>query len=129
MANSAMIWSPDGLLEALDDQAFVAAIRSQWPSAKIIPERPDLGLALTAQIRDGDLSTWQIFRHDVNQISAEGDQSQQLRFAAWAARFIPERDDPRRLILFNADASVVAYLRPGMTPDQILDACTEEPPV
>ena len=127
MANSAIVWSPDGVIDDLDEAGFIEAIKRQWPSAKIIPARPDLGLALTAQVSDEDPRGWQIFYLGEGQLSAEGSQEDHLRFGAWAARLLAA-DDPRRLVLLDSGCSVAAYLRPGMTPEQILAAWNEDPP-
>lgn len=128
MSSSAIVWSPDGVLDDLDEGAFIEAIKGQWPSARIIAAKPHIGLCLTAQVEDGDPPGWQIFYLGDGQLSSDGNFDEQLRFAAWAARLLPEGDN-RRLLLFDGGVSVAAYLKPGMTPDEIKDAWNQEPPV
>ncbi|MER7556883.1 hypothetical protein ABTZ46_08075 [Nocardioides sp. NPDC126508] len=121
MTDGAIVYSPDGVLPTTRD-ALLAAARRQWPNVEII----DLDDELTLRITDGS-GRFQIFHLGESMLSTDGNHDQQLEFAAWASTLAPETTDGR-VVLLNKDASLAAYLRPGMTPDEIDAAWNAEPP-
>lgn len=121
MTDDAIVYSPDGVLPATSD-TLLAAARRQWSSVEII----DLDDELTLRITDGS-GRFQIFDLGDGMLSTDGNHSQKLEFAAWASTLVPEATDGR-VVLLNKDASVAAYLRRGMTPDDIDAAWNAEPP-
>ena len=121
MTDGAIVYSPDGVLPTSRD-ALVAAARRQWPNVEVV----DLDDELTLRITDGS-GRFQIFELSDGMLSTDGNHNQQLEFAAWASTLAPETTDGR-VVLLNKDASVAAYLRPGMTPDDIDAAWNAEPP-
>ena len=121
MTDGAIVYSPDGVLPTSRD-ALLTAARGQWPNVEII----DLDDELTLRITNGS-GRFQIFELGDGMLSTDGNHNQQLEFAAWASTLAPETTDGR-VVLLNKDASVAAYLRPGMTPDDIDAAWNAEPP-
>lgn len=121
MTDGAMVYSPDGILTTTR-YALVASAQSQWPKVEVI----DLDDELTLRVSD-ETGRFQIFDLGDGMLSTDGDHAQQLRFAAWARTLAPETSTGR-VVLLNKDASVAAYLEPGMTPAQIEAAWTAEPP-
>jgi hypothetical protein len=121
MTDSAIVYSPEGMLPTSRD-TLLAAARRQWPNVEII----DLDDELTLRITNGS-GRFQIFDLGDGMLSTDGNHNQQLEFAAWASTLAPETTDGR-VVLLNKDASVAAYLRPGMTADDIDAAWNAEPP-
>ncbi|MEU6136080.1 hypothetical protein [Nocardioides sp. NPDC047086] len=121
MTDGAIVYSPDGVLPS-SREALLEAARRQWPSVEII----DLDDELTLRIAN-DSGRFQIFDLGEGMLSTDGNHSQQLEFAAWASTLAPATTEGR-VVLLNKDASVAAYLRPGMTPDDIDAAWNSEPP-
>ncbi|MGY0388910.1 hypothetical protein ACWZJV_18240 [Nocardioides sp. WG-D5] len=121
MTDGAIVYSPDGVLTPSRD-TLLAAARRQWPNVEVI----DLDDELTLRITTGS-ERFQIFDLGDGMLSTDGNHSQQLEFAAWASALVPETTEGR-VVLLNKDASVAAYLRPGMTPDDIDAAWNAEPP-
>ncbi|MFJ9392461.1 hypothetical protein ACIRON_26810 [Nocardioides sp. NPDC101246] len=121
MTDGAIVYSPDGVLRTSRD-TLVAAARHQWPNVEVI----DLDGELTLHITSGS-ERFQIFDLGDGMLSTDGNHNQQLEFAAWASMLATETT-AGRVVLLNKDASVAAYLRPGMTPEDIDAAWNAEPP-
>lgn len=121
MTDGAIVYSPDGVLPTSRD-TLVEAARRQWPNVEII----DLDDELALRITNGSES-FQIFDLGDGMMSSDGNHSQQLEFAAWAGTLAREATEGS-VVLLNTDASVAAYLHPGMTPDDIDAAWNAEPP-
>ena len=121
MTDGAIVYSPDGVLTT-SRETLLAAAHRQWPNVEII----DLDDELTLRITNGS-GRFQILDLGDGMLSTDGNHNQQLEFASWASTLAPETTEGR-VVLLNKDASVAAYLRPGMTPDDIDAAWNAEPP-
>ena len=121
MTDGALVYSPDGALVTTRD-ALVTATRRRWTTVQVTALDDDQTLGVT-----DDTGRFQIFDLGDGVLSTDGTHTQQLDFAAWATTLVSETTTGR-VVLLNKDASVAAYLLPGMTPDDIESAWNAEPP-
>lgn len=124
MTDGAFAYSPDGLL-TWTKESLVSSAQSAFPGARVLKEEP-LTLLVHDDIDDYDFQIDDL-SGEVQMLGTDGYRSQQLRFGAWVASLVPE-DAIGRVVLLNHDATVAAYLKPGMTPEDVDAAWHEEPP-
>lgn len=125
MSRAAIACSRDGGLN-WTREGLIASARQAFPGIRVTSE-DRLTLEVPLPSGDGTSRFLDLSKGEVRYLSTDASYEQQLRFGAWVASLIPE-GATGQAVLLNHNATVAAYLKPGMTPEDVEAAWHEQPP-
>jgi hypothetical protein len=133
MSHNPIIYTPDGdgLLGVTATDLVEAALR-RWPNTEVVwttTKEADPS-DVTLRIQGPEDTRWfQVFHsRELDTLWVEGTEHQAARIALWLRTLIPTSEG-KRVVLLDTAVYQAAIVEPGMTPNEVIAACTLEPPV